>query len=71
MGKTSPEFEPPLKVTIDWIDVPLQKERGPNGVETRTDRYIPAESWVKVFQLQNRMCMLYISYLDLVLPISS
>ena len=33
---TSPEFASPLKVTIDWIDVPLQKERGPNGVETRT-----------------------------------
>ena len=24
-----------LKVPIDWIDVEVQKQRGPNGVETR------------------------------------
>lgn len=26
----------PLQVEIDWIDVTLQKERGPNGLEVRT-----------------------------------
>jgi hypothetical protein len=26
----------PLQVTIDWVTIPLQKQRGPNGVENRT-----------------------------------
>lgn len=26
------------EVEIDWIDLTLQKERGPNGVEIRTGR---------------------------------
>ena len=37
------------QVELDWVDVCLQKQRGPNGVETRTDVFV--SSSIRVWKM--------------------